>query len=403
MGAMGPRVPSRAASATQTASDDAMPPSEKSAFLYLVLEYRRPAAGGARWALADVDEVRIGRGAERRSLRIDEGNRVLSIEVPDGRVSTRHARLARLATGWAFEDLGSKNGSRLRGEATKRAALGTGDLVEIGETMFLYSEEPGGGAGDLTAPLSVAPGLATLCPRVEREYERLAAAAKSDVPILLLGETGTGKELAARAIHELSGRKGRFVAVNCGALPAALVEAELFGHRRGAFSGSTESRQGIVRSADHGTLFLDEIGDLALASQAALLRVLQEKEVTPLGETVPVRVDVRVVAATHHDMASLCDEGAFRLDLLSRLEGHTARLASLRERRANLGPLDCEPARARCARASSADYVSRSGRTSPRSLRLAPQRPRARTGTRSGSGAGKRRRRDAHAHPGTHK
>src|SRR5688572_21823653 len=119
------------ASATLTAADDASPGAGAHAFLYLVLAYRQPAAGGARWALEDTDEVRIGRGAERTSVR---DGRHLSIELPDERMSSRHGRLARLADGWAFEDLGSKNGSRVRGVATKRAALGDGDVIELGET-----------------------------------------------------------------------------------------------------------------------------------------------------------------------------------------------------------------------------------------------------------------------------
>ncbi len=341
---MVPPAPDRSASATLTAADDDVTSPSNGCYLYLLLECRRPAAGGARWALDPIDELRIGRGGERRSSRSEGGGGVLSIEVPDPRMSTRHARLARLAGGWAFEDLESKNGSRVRGIATRRATLRDGDVVEIGETMFLYAEEtaPGSGAldsGDLAAPRSFAPGLETLSPTVAREYERLAAVAASDVPVMLLGETGTGKELAARALHQLSKRKGRFVAVNCGALPATLIEAELFGHRQGAFSGASESRPGLVRSADRGTLFLDEIGDLGLTSQAALLRVLQEKEVTAVGETAPTKVDVRIVAATHHDVARLCEEGRFRLDLLARLEGHVAHLPPLRERRADLGVL----------------------------------------------------------------
>src|SRR5262245_16573344 len=119
---MGAHAPTRSASATLTAAEDGVAASDRTAFLYLVLAYRRPLASGARWALGNVDEVRIGRGVERGSARQDDDGRVLSIEVPDGRMSTRHGRLARLATGWVFEDLGSKNGSRVQGVATKRAA-----------------------------------------------------------------------------------------------------------------------------------------------------------------------------------------------------------------------------------------------------------------------------------------
>jgi DNA-binding NtrC family response regulator len=153
------------------------------------------------------------------------------------------------------------------------------------------------------------------------------------------GETGTGKELVARAIHVLSQRKGPFVAVNCGALPETLVEAELFGAKRGAFSGATADRIGLVRGADGGTLFLDEIAELRPSSQAALLRVLQEREVMALGDTRAVKVDVRFVAATHRDLEDMVGRGTFRDDLYARLLGFELELPGLRERREDLGLL----------------------------------------------------------------
>jgi transcriptional regulator with GAF, ATPase, and Fis domain len=159
------------------------------------------------------------------------------------------------------------------------------------------------------------------------------------VSIVLLGETGTGKEVIARALHVLSGRTGAFVAVNCGALPASLLEAELFGHRRGAFTGAIGERTGLVRSAEGGTLFLDEIGELPPASQTAFLRVLQEREVVPIGDDRPVKVDVRLCAATHRDLAGLVERGAFRDDLFGRISGFTLALPPLAERRADFGLL----------------------------------------------------------------
>jgi len=155
----------------------------------------------------------------------------------------------------------------------------------------------------------------------------------------VLGETGTGKELVARALHARSQRAGRYVAVNCGAIPPTLIESELFGSRRGAFSGAVEDRIGLVRAADGGTLFLDEIGELSLHSQAALLRVLQEREVVPVGAHAPIPVDLRVIAATCQDLPALIALDRFRRDLYARIAGFTLKLPPLRQRRADLGLL----------------------------------------------------------------
>jgi transcriptional regulator with PAS, ATPase and Fis domain len=181
-------------------------------------------------------------------------------------------------------------------------------------------------------------GLQTLLPELEESHAALVRVArKSTVPILLLGATGSGKEVLAREVHAQSQRTGPFIAVNCGALPAALVESLLFGHVKGAFSGAARDELGFVRSAEGGTLFLDEIGDLPAASQAALLRVLQEHEVIPVGATRALPVDLRVVAATHRPLDAIADGSTFRSDLLARLRGYTHRLPALRDRREDLG------------------------------------------------------------------
>ena len=163
----------------------------------------------------------------------------------------------------------------------------------------------------LSAPSSAS--YTTFVPALSQAFADLVQIAPTAASVLLQGETGTGKELVARATHSLSQRPGPFVAANCGALPAALVESELFGYRKGAFSGANEDREGLVRSADRGTLFLDEIGDLSPPSQAALLRVLQEREVMPLGATRARPVDLKLVAATHHNLEGLVASGQFRL------------------------------------------------------------------------------------------
>jgi DNA-binding NtrC family response regulator len=164
-------------------------------------------------------------------------------------------------------------------------------------------------------------------------HKRIGLAAASDIPVLITGETGTGKEMVARALHRAGARAARpFVAVNCAAIPPDLLESELFGHRKGAFSGATADRKGHFREAEGGTLLLDEIGDMPLAMQAKMLRVLQENEVTPLGSSQPVPIDVRVVAATHRHIDERVAAGEFRMDLYYRLNVLPIELLPLRER-----------------------------------------------------------------------
>ena len=167
--------------------------------------------------------------------------------------------------------------------------------------------------------------------------ERISA---SDIPVLLEGPTGTGKEVLARFVHQLSPRgDGPFVAVNCAAMPEAMLEALLFGHRKGAFTGAAEAGEGLFRAADKGTLLLDEIGELPLALQAKLLRALQEGEVLPLGATRPVSVDVRVIACTNRHLAAEVEAGRFREDLLYRLNVFPLRIPALRDRPGDIAPL----------------------------------------------------------------
>jgi len=169
--------------------------------------------------------------------------------------------------------------------------------------------------------------------------EQVEQFAPSDVTVLVTGETGTGKELVARHLHARSGRKGPFVAVNCGALSQTLAEAELFGHQAGAFTGATETRAGWFETANHGTLFLDEIGDLPLGLQVKLLRVIQEREVVRVGARTPVRLDVRLVAATNIDLAAAVAAGRFREDLYYRLNVVTLHVPPLADRVGDILPL----------------------------------------------------------------
>jgi two-component system response regulator AtoC len=170
-------------------------------------------------------------------------------------------------------------------------------------------------------------------PAMREVFRLLEKAASLDITVLLLGETGTGKELAARAVHYHSARRERrFVPVNCGALPAELVESELFGHARGAFTGAAAARRGLFEEAQGGTLFLDEVGELPLPAQVKLNRALQEKEIRRVGESQPVKVDVRVIAATHRDLREEVKAGRFREDLFYRVNVFPVTLPPLRDR-----------------------------------------------------------------------
>jgi hypothetical protein len=305
-------------------------------YLVVALECTRPSAGAARFSLAGIQEAHVGRGPERRARR---AGGVLHLEIPDPALSSDHVRLFRDAGEWWLEDPGSKNGTFVDGTRIQRGALDDGAVIDAGRTVLVFGGGDGtADVGDLALGLDGA-DLDTLEPALAGELATLAQVATSAVSILLLGETGTGKEVAAQAIHARSGRSGRYVAVNCGALPPSLIESELFGHRKGAFSGAVQDRLGLVRAADSGTLMLDEIGELASASQASLLRVLQEREVLPVGGEQAVAVDVRWIAATCQDLPAAVALDRFRRDLYARIAGFTITLPPLRQRRADLGLL----------------------------------------------------------------
>ncbi len=220
---------------------------------------------------------------------------------------------------------------------TLRNALRTGRLERENRELSHYWR-------DELALIGESEPMAALRALVER-------AAPSDVPILILGDNGTGKELVARAVHELSRRRGQpFVKMNCAAVPAELVESELFGHEKGAFSGALTQHRGRFEEADGGTLFLDEIGDMPAAMQAKLLRVLQDGEITRVGGTGVVKVEVRVISATNQDIDALLAQGRFREDLLYRINTVSLRAPTLRERAGDIPALAAHFAAAACRR-----------------------------------------------------
>jgi DNA-binding NtrC family response regulator len=311
------------------------------AHLFRLIECERPLALPARACLRAVDEVIFGRRVEQ-STAVD--GRTLTLGLTDRFLSSKHASLRRTEAGWLLTDQGSKNGTLVNGARVEQRLLADHDLVEVGHTLLLFREAlpaPPGAPVHLEASALGArePGLLTLDPMLEKALERLRAVAPSKLSVVIAGETGTGKELAASALHALSGRGGAFIAVNCAAIPPTLLEAQLFGHKKGAFSGALEDAQGLIRASDRGTLFLDEVGELPLLAQAALLRALAQGQVLPVGATQPVSVDLRVVCATNRHLGTMVAAGTFRADLLSRLQGLSLELPPLRERLPDLGLL----------------------------------------------------------------
>ena len=271
-----------------------------------------------------------------------------TLSIPEAAVSRYHARFERRADRrvWVVDNQ-STNGTFVNGRRVKEQPLAMHDMVRIGDTLLRFVEHGIYGFGAYRLDGTVVQQARPFAHGVERPLlvggyqidallDRIAKVAQSNISVVVHGESGTGKELVAREIHRLSSRKGNFQAINCAALPANLIESELFGYRRGAFSGANTDKPGLVRAAHGGTLFLDEIGDMPLEAQSKLLRVLQEKEVLPLGATTAERVDVRVVCATHRDLEASVAQGTFRGDLLARLRELSVTLPPLRERREDL-------------------------------------------------------------------
>jgi DNA-binding NtrC family response regulator len=232
-------------------------------------------------------------------------------------------------------DLASTNGIEIAGASVRGAQLWPGASVSLGAAS-LEVLEPSRSGGDGVSGIEPLAGLAGSSAIMLKLAARVRRVAPLALPVLVRGESGTGKELVARAIHRESGRQGSFVALNAAAISPALAESELFGHRRGAFTGASESRRGAFTEAHGGTLFLDEIGALPLEVQAKLLRVVEDGVIRPLGSGVASAVDVRLVAATCEAIENRVETGGFRADLFERLAACIVRLPPLRDRRADI-------------------------------------------------------------------
>jgi transcriptional regulator with PAS, ATPase and Fis domain len=297
------------------------------------------------FAVDGVTVVAIGRDVEN------------TIRVDDPSVSRLHLKLHPAGNMVEVEDLGSANGTLLvrgavgmdeeeTGPGTahrlpphRRLPMRVGDMLRVGPAVISLQARRRSSQSQLKAKGVSSRSKVLVDPEMKSAYELVARAASSDVSVLLLGETGVGKEVMAETVHQQSRRAdGPFLLLNCAALPESLLESELFGHEKGAFTGAHQSKAGLLEATDGGTVFLDEIGELALGTQAKLLRVLEERTLLPVGGTKARRINVRFITATNRDLAREARAGRFRSDLYYRISGLVVRIPPLRKRPSEIEP-----------------------------------------------------------------
>ena len=301
-------------------SERTQPPSPPAGSGELLL-----VVGAGRLLLVPIrDQIAIGRDAQ------------CEIALDDRAFSRRHAVLRRAPL--VIEDLGSTNGVRIGDRVIRNEAapLGIGDSFHIGGFSFMVLA---GSAGEPSSHRSGRERLVVDDPTVEGVSTFVREIARSGVNVLIQGETGVGKEVLASTLHAVSGRTGPLSSVNCAALSESLLESELFGHEKGAFTSALATKAGLLEATAGGTIFLDELGEMPLAIQAKLLRAVEAREIRRLGSTRSIPIDVRILAATNRELGDEVAAGRFREDLYFRLDGVTLRIPPLRERRAAIGPL----------------------------------------------------------------
>jgi transcriptional regulator with GAF, ATPase, and Fis domain len=283
---------------------------------------------------------------------VGRGDPLLGIE--DRRVSREHARVELRGDAWVVRELGSRNGTRVDGFNVEGEVSTPGARVlRVGQTVLLLCRDvrPYRGAAVVSGEQVVGPTLRSV-------LDKVASAARASETLLVLGESGSGKEMAARAFHASGpSSKGPFIAVNCAAIPVNVAERLLFGAKKGAFSGADEDVDGYLQAADGGVLFLDEVGELDLEVQAKLLRTLETREVLALGANKPRKVSVRICAATHRDLRAAVTEGRFREDLYYRIAQPSVMLPPLRERPEDIAWLAARETARLGALALNADFV----------------------------------------------
>ena len=282
-----------------------------------------------KMVITEKERIRVGHA--RQTAGAADVQNDLSLE--DKKVSRHHFEISFTDNGYLLVDLASTNGTFLDGKRIERSYLAAGSQIVVGDDVLLFAPSD--------EEIEVSPdsegffaGMVGRSLKMRQIFGLLKKVAPMDVNVIVTGETGTGKELVARALHEHSGRrKGPFVVLDCGAIPENLIESELFGHIRGAFTGAEREREGAFERANGGTIFLDEIGELRTDLQPRLLRVLEAREVRRVGGSQVIDLDVRVVAATNRDLAKEVLEGHFREDLFFRLAVINIQLPPLRQRR----------------------------------------------------------------------
>ena len=299
---------------------------------------------------AATERARVPRGG----LLLGLGAQVFRRPFSDPRMSARHAEVRSDSGRTTVRDLGSGGETRVNGEVlTGSRTLADGDVLRLGDTLFVFAPAP---AAALPEEVSELIGSSPALVAIRRS---IGLVAQHRQTVVVTGETGTGKEIVARVLHERSGRPGPFVAVNCGAFAEGLLPSDLFGHVRGAFTGAVSEQQGLFRAASGGSLMLDEVAEIPLGLQANLLRVLEMREVRPVGSTRDVAVDVRVIATSNRELMALVQERSFRSDLYARLAQWTIRIPPLRERREDIPALTIDLL-ARCdaaGRALTSDFA----------------------------------------------
>jgi two-component system response regulator GlrR len=325
-----------------------------------------PASGARR--VIDEEEIRVGKAPSNHFC------------VPDPTVSRFHCVIERTPRGLIVRDLGSFNGTQVGGCWVESAYLSPEVPIQLGNTIMQLLQTDSLRAP--TEPVATGPQVLGVSRAMQRVVSMLPRLALSGANILLEGETGTGKSMVAELVHRLGPRNGGpFVVVDCGALAASLIEAELFGHERGSFTGANERRIGAFEAAEGGTVFLDEIGELPLELQPRLLRALEERTIRRIGSTRPTRVDVQIIAATNRDLRDAVASGRFRADLYYRLDSLRLTIPPLRDRPEDIPQLVdhfCRRTRARIepelVARMYADFPRRDWRGNVRELRNAVEK-----------------------------